>query len=206
MSRLLGSLSAAGSKHAGTAQAVSRPWAWRGEAVRRQCAGSAQAVPMFSTEAGFRRTSQPLELLGLPGVGVEEQVHARVGPHRAVVLAAKLGLVLRHPVRVASGLGALRDLLGRLDVDEVDLRFREVLDPRRGRGRGILADAHLENGRDGASQRAEDRVVGSRVVMLRLPERALVTAVLVQQLAHRVVCTARPMRAGVLARPRLRCG
>jgi hypothetical protein len=106
---------------------------------------------MFSTEVGARRTSQLLELLGLRGVGVEEEVHARVGPHRAVILAAKQGLVLRHAVRVASGLGALRNLLGRLDVDEVDLRAREVLDPRGGGGRGVLADAHLEDRRDRAS-------------------------------------------------------
>eukprot|EP00964_Phaeocystis_antarctica_P014350 scaffold7905_cov62-Phaeocystis_antarctica.AAC.5 len=168
----------------------------------RQCAGSAYVL-----HRGWRRrTSQLLELLGLRGVGVEEEVHARVGPHRAVILAAKLGLVLRHALRVASGLGALGNLLGRLDVDEVDLRAREVLDPRGGGGRGVLADAHLEDGRDRASQRAEDRVVGSRVVMLGLPKRALVAAVLVQELSQGVVCTARSLRAGGLARPRLRRG
>ena len=127
---------------------------------------------------------------------------ARLAARAHAHLAAKLGLVLGHAVRVTAGPRPVPDLLGRLDVNQVDLGARKVLDPRGGRRRRVLADAHLEDRLDRVPQRPKDGVVGSRVVVLRLPEGALVAAVLVQELRHRIVGAAR--RTGGLARLRRR--
>ena len=116
----------------------------------------------------------------MPGWRGEER--PRVRPHRPVVLAAELGLVRDDAVRGAAGDRALGHLLGRLDVDGVDVCLWKVNQPRGDRRRGVLANPNLEDGGDDVADRTKDLVVRRRVVVLALPEGALVGTVLVVQL------------------------
>ena len=99
----------------------------------------------------------------------------------AAHLAAKLRLVLHQVVGRTTGSRTIGHFFLRLDVDRVHMCSREVSGPRRNRWSSVFTDANFEDRRDTLSNRAEDGMIRGAVVMLALPEGALVAAVGVQQ-------------------------
>ena len=94
---------------------------------------------VIKDDVKLSRQRHAAQLLRIGRVRLEREVHARIVPHRIVVLAAKLRLVLDEPLGRAARLGALAHLAPRLDVDRIDVRVRKVGRPRLHRRRGVLA-------------------------------------------------------------------
>mmetsp|Transcript_20958 Transcript_20958/g.53599 ORF Transcript_20958/g.53599 Transcript_20958/m.53599 type:complete len:207 (+) Transcript_20958:776-1396(+) len=85
------------------------------------------------------------QLLRIGRICLESEVNAWVVPHRAVVLTAKLCLMLDETICGTTGAGALCYLSARFDVYWVDVGVRKVCSPRLHRRCGVLADTNLEH-------------------------------------------------------------